>query len=213
METGQITRGSNFGEIIYNLTKRVDVENIVEIGTWCGLGSTKCIIDGIIDSQSIKKTNFITIELYEDIYNEAKHNLKEYSNYVTILNGGIIDYDDIFWFDKEWFLNEYCKQTGKIADLYHYNLWWEKDLENLKKSTNVISQLPEKIDFLILDGGEWSTYPEWCKLRDRTRIIAMDDINFFKCDKIVEELSSDPNWKEVHKVTSDRNGFGVFERI
>jgi len=49
--TGQITRGTPLGDWIYDLVKREDIINIVDIGTWNGLGSTKCIQDAIVDSR------------------------------------------------------------------------------------------------------------------------------------------------------------------
>ena len=42
---GQIMRGTVFGEMIYEIAKSSSY--IVDIGTWFGMGTTKCIIDGI----------------------------------------------------------------------------------------------------------------------------------------------------------------------
>lgn len=201
MEQGQIIRGSNLGEIIYNLTKREDVQNIVEIGTWYGMGSTKCVIDGIIDSNVNK--NFVSIELYPEMYKTAKINLKDYLFYVNILEGSIINYDDMFWFDFE-----------KNKSISNYEkCWYDNDLEEMKKSKNVLQELPKNIDLLILDGGEFSTYPEWNKLKNRTKIVVLDDTNMFKCYKIVEELSCDNNYLPLNVAKNDRNGFCVFEKI
>ena len=47
---GQINRGSLLGEHIFNLAKDPKIKNIIEIGTWNGLGTTKCIYDAIISS-------------------------------------------------------------------------------------------------------------------------------------------------------------------
>lgn len=200
MIQGQIVRGSELGEIIYNLTKREDVINIVEIGTWYGLGSTKCVIDGIIDS-SIKK-NFISIELYTEMHEVAKINLKDYLQYVNMINGSIINYDDMFWFDFD---------TNRHIFNYERS-WYDNDLERLKKSKNVLEQIPLEIDLLILDGGEFSTYPEWKKLQERTKIVILDDTNQFKCIKIVNELTIDSNYKCLHNIKNQRNGYCVFEK-
>lgn len=201
MIQGQIIRGSHMGEIIYNLTKRIDVKNIVEIGTWYGLGSTKCIIDGIIDSNINK--NFISLELYPEMYETAKENLKNYSNYVNIINGSIIDYDDMFWFDFE--------ENRRIFG--YQREWYDNDLEKMKSTKNVLNELPEKIDLLVLDGGEFSTYPEWLKLKDRTKIVVLDDTNVFKCNRLLFELLNDKNYKPLYVVYNDRNGFAIFEKI
>lgn len=198
MEQGQILRGSKLGEIIYNLTKRSDVKEIVEIGTWFGMGSTKCIIDGIIDSNINK--NFISIELYPEMYDEAIKNLNGYLSYVNILNGSIIDYDDMFWFNY----NDLNKNMVE---------WYNNDLDKLKTSKNVFNEIPSTIDLLILDGGEFSTYPEWCKLKKITKIVVLDDTNVFKCQRIVKELLNDDNYISLHIVSNERNGFCVFEKL
>lgn len=54
---GQINIHSAFGKIIYDLSKRLDVINIVEVGTWNGEGSTQCILRAIDNSK-----RFYTIE-------------------------------------------------------------------------------------------------------------------------------------------------------
>lgn len=39
--SGQINRGSQLGELIFNLVKNKDYKKFLEIGTWNGQGSTK----------------------------------------------------------------------------------------------------------------------------------------------------------------------------
>ena len=56
LPAGQILRGSSFGDIIYDIAKQTKYKNYLEIGTWCGRGTTKCFLDGIIqrkDSASL----------------------------------------------------------------------------------------------------------------------------------------------------------------
>lgn len=203
---GQINRGSYLGEAIYNFSKIESVINIVEIGTWNGAGSTRCILEGIKDSK-IKK-NLLSIELYHDQWELANNNTKnyvsEFSNFV-LLNGSIVSYNDVFWFDHSIILNN-------PSD--HDRLWYEKDLSLLKTSTDVSAYIPELIDLLILDGGEYTTYPEWLKLKDKTKICILDDINTLKCNRIYNEILSDnKNYKILISNEKDRNGYCIFERI
>jgi hypothetical protein len=199
-QQGQIINGSTMGQMIYDITKREDVNNIFEIGTWYGLGSTKCVIDGIIDSKVNK--NFISIELYKEMFEIAKINLQPYSEYVKLLFCTIVDYSEMFWFNFE------------DLDPIHYDKkWYYNDLERIKVSENVLDQVQEKIDLLILDGGEFSTYPEWLKLKSRSKFIFLDDTNALKCKRIREELLNDDNYKTLLDEPNDRNGFSVFEKI
>lgn len=203
---GQINRGSYLGEAIYNFSKSESIINIVEIGTWNGAGSTRCILEGIKDSK-IKK-NLLSIELYYDQWELANNNTKnyisEFSNFL-LLNGSIVSYNDVFWFDHSIILNN-------PSD--HDRLWYDKDLSLLKTSTDVSSYIPESIDLLILDGGEYTTYPEWLKLKNKTKICILDDINTLKCNRIYNEILSDnKNYKILISNEKDRNGYCIFERI
>jgi hypothetical protein len=200
MSQGQILRGTHFGDLIYEIVNKKNVTNIVEIGTWYGLGSTKCVIDGIINSED--KKNFITIEMYDEMCEVAKNNLKEYSNYFELLKGTILNPEDINWFNFE-----------DLDQSIYQRAWYDSDLNLLKISENVLDKIFDKIDFLILDGGEFTTYPEWQILKDRTSIVALDDTNVLKCKKIREELLNNPNYKIITDVNSDRNGYSIFEKI
>ena len=75
-----------------------------------------------------------------------------------------------------------------------------------------LDKFPEKIDFLILDGGEYTTFPEWQKLKSRTKIVALDDSNILKTSKIREQLINDDEYIKIFDDLTYRNGFTVFEK-
>jgi hypothetical protein len=180
------------GRILIEVLKETKPKNIVEIGTWKGLGSTKCIIDSID-----KSSNFISIESNYDFYQTAKNNLSDYINKVNLLYGTIVTDKEIDGFVSDKNLTEEQKK------------WLSEDLENLSKCENIIEKIPSEIDFLLLDGGEFSTYPEWEILKGRTKMVALDDIRELKTKQIYEELINDENYKLVIE-TPDGNGFCVF---
>lgn len=77
---------------------------------------------------------------------------------------------------------------------------------------NILYMLPDSIDFLLLDGGEFSTYREWQLLKNRSRFVALDDTQTMKCSLIRQEVLSASNYKIL--VDSDeRNGFMFIENI
>ena len=198
---GQINLDSQAGQEIVKIVNRNDILNIVESGTWNGGGTTTCVLSFLKDNQE-----FYSIELYDDMYHQAQINLESFMNRSNfhLIKGSIINYDDIFWFDHN---SIDFKNDG------HARLWFNRDLENLKKSKNICDKLPNSIDLLILDGGEYSTYPEWIKLKERTKIVFLDDTNLFKTKKIREELLKDTQYKILVDMPEDRNGFAIFERI
>jgi hypothetical protein len=138
------------------------------------------------------------------MYKSAVKNLNDFlTPNIKLLNGRIIEPEEVYWFDHS---------TINLKSDSHAIKWYNKDMKFLKNSENVLSELPESIDLLILDGGEYTTYPEYHKLKDRTNTIVLDDVNILKCKKIREELLSDSNFKLLNENLEERNGFSIFQR-
>ena len=191
---GQILENSLFADFIDQIIQKYSPKNIVEIGTWKGLGSTKRIIDALIKNNI--NSNFISLETNKIFYYEAKQNLNEYTNYVNLVYGRIIEIIDV----------ENFVLSHQLT--YQEQGWFNEDISNLILAPNVITSIPEEIDFLLLDGGEFSTYSEWLKLKDRSKIIALDDTNTTKCKKIKQEIISGKYpYYEIIIDSNDRNGF------
>jgi hypothetical protein len=192
---GQVLDGSQFGMWIDKTITDYKPNTIVEIGTWKGLGTTKRIIDSIEKNQ-ITPT-FISLESNLPFYETATRNLKDKLNTVKLIRGRIVGEEEIDAFLSK---NQITEQMMS---------WLRSDLNDYMNCENVLNQLPETIDFLLLDGGEFSTYHEWIMLKDRTKIIALDDTLTLKCKQIREELLTDENYKVIID-SSDRNGFAIF---
>jgi hypothetical protein len=205
---GQVNRGSSLGEIIYNLCLQDDVINIVEIGTWNGMGSTKCIYDAI----SEKKSDYLvySLECNQEFYNICLENYKDLPvlNNFNLILGSIIDpeenIDPLSNFNDKFFITH----SRKIQ-----SSWREEDVENCKKVKNVIDILPHKIDLLILDGGEFSGLSEFNKLKDRSTYFILDDTNTIKNYEVANIMRSDRQFEILHDVVNDRNGYLVAKKV
>ena len=69
-------------------------------------------------------------------------------------------------------------------------------------------------DVVLLDGGEFTTWYEYLAIKDRCKILALDDTNVAKCRRIVEDLKAQPGrWKIVLNEPHERNGNVVAVRI
>lgn len=189
---GQMIENSERGRILMETLVEIKPKHIVEIGTWMGLGSTKRIIDSMEDD-----ANFISIESNYNFYMIAKNNLSNFLNKVNLLYGTIVT-------DKE--VNQFVSDKNLTEE---QKKWLSEDLENISKCENVLEKIPSNIDFLLLDGGEFSTYAEWNKLKKRTKVVALDDIRELKTKEIYDELINDVNYELVIE-TSDGNGFCIF---
>jgi len=194
---GQILDGSQFGTWIDKIITDYKPNTIVEIGTWKGLGSTKRIIDSIIKNNYSPK--FISLESNLTFYRTAVNNLKNFSDKVDLVWGRLVEKEDVDLFVS----------NNPITE--EMNRWLNSDIVDYLECENVIHKIPNQIDFLLLDGGEFSTYSEWIKLKDRTNIVALDDTAVLKCKQIREELLNNHNYGLIVD-SSDRNGFAIFKR-
>jgi hypothetical protein len=198
---GQIAREHNIGKIIYNYAADNNLVNFLEIGTWNGLGSTKCFIEGFKNRNT--KFNFYSLECNTDKYNFAKKLYENIEN-VHILN--------------EVILNEMPSDMYDIFPILLTNKmfksWNDVDFENMKNKNLFLNRddIPDFYDVILLDGGEFTTYYEFNKLKDKCKFLFLDDTNTNKCVKIVEEIKSSNNWKILFE-SNERNGVLVCERI
>ena len=82
---------------------------------------------------------------------------------------------------------------------------------NDKKLFTEHDDLPEIFDLVLLDGGEFTTWYEYKIIKDRCKILALDDTNTFKCQKIVEDIKSNNLW-DILIENNERNGILVCKR-
>jgi hypothetical protein len=191
---GQITEQTERCNLLKTTIKNYNPTTIVEIGTWKGLGSTKCILDSM-DANC----KFVSLETNKNFYEIAKQNLLYYEDKFKLIYGTIVSEDEI----NEFISSKSLTNVQKT--------WLNEDIENIKKCSNVLCDIPEKIDLLLLDGGEFSTYNEWLKLKDRTKIVAIDDINELKTKEIFKELTSNIDY-ELICISNEGNGFAIFKK-
>jgi len=198
--TGQITPYDLVGKIIINCVKQNDLKNIVEIGTWNGLGSTRCFLLAL---QGNSTTNFFTLETNEEKVQIAKNNLISLiSKNCNFLWGSILKSSDIQNIEQIF---------PELITNSEFRRWNTLDIQNINLSPNVLDKIPDTIDFLLLDGGEFTTYYEFLILFPRcTKFIALDDVNVSKCREIRRILQLDPNWEEICHI-HERNGFSLFQ--
>ena len=94
-----------------------------------------------------------------------------------------------------------------------FKRWHSIDLQNMANSPYLLSEIPDEIDFILFDGGEFTTYYEFKMLLPRCKkFIALDDVNVSKCRLIRNLLKNNSSWKEIEYIP-ERNGFSLFQHI
>lgn len=197
---GQICN-DEFSRDIQYIASLDNLKTFLEIGTWNGLGSTKSFVDGFKN----RKTDFVfySLECNSDKWADA---VKLYTgdNRIRLLN-------EVIW-NKE--PSDFYEIFPQCLSNDMYKRWNEVDIINMKKCHVFLDRpdLPEVFDVILLDGGEFTTYYEFQLLKNRCKILMLDDVNVDKCKLIVEEIKRDPKWK-ILKKADIRNGYLIAERI
>ena len=198
LNDGQIQYDDPMGQVIATYAKDIRFSKYLEIGTWNGGGSTYCFMKGFEQRNTDISFNFVSLEINEEMYSEAKEKYKNI-DYINLFLGRILTDNEV-------------PDINTILETFEsVNIeWLRNDINNLEYSSYFdTSYNPEVV---LLDGSEYLTYFEFKKLYDTTKVFILDDINSEKCRKIVEELRK-ANWLEKHYVRDERNGWAVYEKL
>jgi hypothetical protein len=124
--------------------------------------------------------------------------------------------------DNVFILNEVLlnKKPNDIYDIFPillenetYKYWNDNDIDNIKNKKLFLenNDLPKMFDLVLLDGGEFTTWHEYNIIKDRCKILALDDTNTFKCKKLVEDIKSTNKWNILLE-NNERNGVFICEK-
>jgi hypothetical protein len=179
---GQITIDTWLGSFLKDICQNhPDVKTVVEIGTWDGMGSTKCIIDGLLQS-SKTDIKFISLESNPNMYSVACNAWNgKLPSWASLIHGRVLDAVDM--------------DSSDLSD--QEKVWFNEDLAGMETCPNVVDTLPDQIDLLLLDGGEFSTKSEFLKLISRSKVVILDDTNARKCKWIREQVLTNTTQYEV----------------
>ena len=190
---------SKLAELIANN----EILNIVEIGTWNGLGSTTMLLNIIKNLD--KKINFYSVESDLLCYKAAKKNLKQNLNFVNLIYGRVHNLNDLDYVNYDVILD-----FGYGEKEYE---WFVQDLRRYKKIKNVSSQIPNKIDLLLLDGGEYSGYADFLSLCSTSKFIVLDDCNSYKQYNVLNFIQKNNNNFQLIYDSNNRGGVKIFHNL
>lgn len=176
---GQMTRDSVPGKLLYEFLIKYKIKSVLEIGTWNGLGSTKTIFEAL--DKNNENFRFISIESDKTFYKRAKKNFRNNKDKIDLRLGRIIEIAELpkaesIEFTKHGLINENSE-------------WLLQDIRRYKKINNIYQNLPTKFDFILFDGGEFSTFIEFKKLYRKTQYFGLDDINTFKQYEVLKYIN------------------------
>lgn len=194
---GQITSKDSVGRWITHLSSLPEVQSIVEIGTWNGRGSSACIIRGVQAraADSRRGVQCLGLEVDKKMHARASRYLSR-SPWFAVVNGSIVNENQL----------DRSNLSGTEIE------WLAEDVRRIREAENIASRIFPKINLLILDGGEFSTYAEFKLLEGRLTggggWLVLDDTKTRKCSRILTEVKLNPGFSVVYE-SDERNGVAV----
>ena len=205
---GQINMRSKFGQVINAIARVKTFKSFFEIGTWNGEGSTACFMNALMQRNDDSK--LYSLELMPEMFNKAKQfwswlPQSQYAHQLTLLNGRLIDQGML---SEQEIMAHPAFPKVKL----HFELYYQSDVDFFNNATNIGDQLPNSIDVVLLDGGEFCSYAEYEYVRNHLnpKVIILDDTNIIKCSKARQELLAEEQWHAYYDDLNDRHGAAVF---
>lgn len=156
------------------------IKTIVEIGTLDGTGSTTSILTGIECRSEGDFIEFISVEANATAHKLANANLHNYKH-LKLIYGSLLDQNSPI---TVFGLNEVEEK------------WLKGDIESRFAAPNVIEMIPNQIDLLLLDGGEFTSLNDYLVLRGRVKILVLDDVGTRK-NRLVNILAKQDGYVEI----------------
>lgn len=196
---GQITPYSNFGIAIQDVCRRPEVKTCVDIGSWNGLGTTQCIVNALTSKGDGHVYSF---EIDDQMFEQSQRVWKD-NPYVTLqkarLAETMLTHDDV--------INDQNYSNIAGAD---WQVWHAGEYANFTKSP--LGTLPDKIDFVVIDGGEFSGRGDWEAVRTKDpEYVALDDTHVIKTGKVLTEMLASGDWTLLYH-GNDRNGWAILRK-
>lgn len=204
---GQITRDSPFGQQLYNLARTPGAPRMwLEIGTWNGLGTTTCILDGFAERLG-EEPQLASVEIDPVLFDAAAANLKSHAarGRVEFYQGKLMPYSmtPAASFPSPSDLGEAEQKQP------HFFLHYDRERALYADAFPFLP--PFMPEVAVLDGGEYSGYLDWLHLpKSDLRYLCLDDANTTKNKKVISELGSE--WNCIAR-GNDRNGWAIYKRI
>lgn len=190
---GHIKRKTPFGEAIFDLASNNDLKTFVEIGPMEGLGSTKCLLDGLMLRSDQSKlisveTNAHFVHLTEQYWNYYFEKYDIDSSKLSVLYGALVRYEEIS--------ATKVIDSGETIETYDYH-------QDLLTAPHITLDIP--VDVLCLDGGQFTTEIEWNMFKDKIKAVILDDTETSKTREILAEIESNDEWNILFE-SGLRNG-------
>jgi len=199
---GQINLDNAGGRALFELVQKdTSIKNIVDIGSWNGLGTTLCCVLGAISRPAYQPVAIISLETNTEFYNLAVKTWEQRpgKEMIQFINGRLAT--------TMLSENEIRSHPTFIKD--HFDLWYESDKAYFQQAPKI--NLQGTVDLVIIDGGEYCGFSDYEQsLLLKPTYLYLDDTRTQKTDKVLEHALA--NDYDLLFKDDARNGFAVLRR-
>ena len=209
-----------FYHALVHCASRPDIKTILEIGSSSGEGSTEALVKAIRLRSDHNSVKLFCMEISQARFNKLAENYKN-DAFVKPYRLSSVRLNQFP--SREEVVNFYQNTQTNLNLFYPLETvlsWLEQDqtyirdsgldtcgIEVIKKEQGI-----DFFDMVLIDGSEFTGNFELSLLLG-AKIIALDDINTFKCYHAYHFLDRNPDYKVIARDISLRNGFAIFEKV
>lgn len=206
---GQIHLRTEFGDYLCGLAEDKQYKHYLEVGTWMGNGTTRCIMEGLMKRDDLQNVHFYSIEANLNFYLQAFQRWLSWGYpflhlcYGKLHERGLMSAQEI----------ENHEYYGWIVT--HYKMWYAQDCKDYEAAPYLQRKhFPKEIDVVVLDGGEFSGYADWLAVKEMNpKVVCLDDTIVMKNERVYKELMKDKAWELIAGNPHDRHGWACFKRL
>ena len=206
-----------YNELI-SIASRPELKTFLEIGSSSGSGSTQALVNGIKQRVDHFGVSLFCMELSRPRFIKLSETYaaEEFVKTYNLSSVATTEFPSAT--EVEFFYNN-TKTNINNAPLTTVLEWRSQDLYYIKENALDANGIQfiinankiDKFDFVLIDGSEFTGERELIHILG-AKVIALDDINAFKCFSAFNILSSHFAYKLVSFDRNTRNGFAIFEK-
>jgi len=200
----EITLADEFGRAIAQTIRACNVQSMIEIGSWDGTGSTTVIMQAL---EPVAGKRLTCIETNPERH-AALASLTASREWVTTVCSRSVSRDAM---TPQTFEDVWHSPFNRLRyPEQEVRRWWNEQTDGPGHLESLTS---ETFDAALIDGCEFSGWDDYRLLRDRVRVLMLDDVfHAYKCSRAHAELERDPAWMCAWCSAFVRNGASIWVR-
>lgn len=201
----EITINDEFGIAIFAALQAYGVESVIEIGSWDGTGSTRVIASALAATANPRMTCVESDPTRHAALVERTAHVPWITTVCqpSVSRAGMTARS----FEQVW-------QSRHNRLRYPRDLvesWWAEQPDTPPGYLETLGS--ETWDAALIDGGEFTGWDDYRLLRDRVRVLMLDDVfHAYKCARAHEDLRYRSHWSCVWSSAFVRNGASIWVR-